>query len=787
MSELKPIVEQSFTQYAGAVLQSRALVDVRDCIKPSARQIFYSMLLNKLTSDKPFKKTANAVGLSMADFYIHGDGSCEGVIMHAAQHFSMRYPLVSVFGNCGSLIASGNWAASRYTESKLSEMSDLLFKDINKQAVSEWRDNYDNTKQYPAVLPSKGFYNIVNGTYGIGVGAASAIPQFNLKDVNNALITLLWNPDCNFEDIYCCPDFATGALLLNEGEVKESLKLGKGKSCKLRSVVKFDEKERCLVVTQIPYGVYTNTICGELDKILDSDPNCGIDRYNDLTNKEALIKIYLTKRAQPDKVIKYLYKNTSLQSYYGINFTMLDKGRYPRVFTWKEALQAYLDHEVEVYTNVFKFDLKKITDRLHILDGLIIALANIDEVVAIIKGSASSAAASIALQTKFNLSEIQAKAILDMKLSRLAKLEVTKLEKEISDLKIEKERIEKILNDDTLLKKEIEKDLIAVRDKYGDARRTQVLNLSSDNEDEIIEEITLIAHVTNKGNIYTSESTTLLSQRRGGKGNKLKLGSDEYIIATINDTNLGSMLVISDKGKVYNINLSELTVGETTNIYGMFDIPLDEHIVGAMAYNKTDSFKYLFFLTKHGMIKKTKVSEYKTKRSTGIQGIKLKDGDEIVDISFINGEDYIIATHEGLGIHIDTTGVAPTGRVTQGVMGIKLNDGDYVISGTKILDNSQYLITVTEQGYIKKTEISEYPICNRYTKGSALQKIADDDYLSAILTMTPEDTEILVLSNKKVIKFSANEIQLSSRTTRGTHSMKIEESDKVRNLVRSIE
>lgn len=787
MSELKPIVEQSFTTYAGAVLQSRALVDVRDCIKPSARQIFYSMLLNKLTADNKFKKTANAVGLSMADFYIHGDSSCEGVIMRAAQNFAMRYPLVSVKGNCGTLIASGNWAASRYTESKLSEMSALLFKDINKKAISEWRDNYDNTKQYPAVLPSKGYYNIVNGTMGIGVGAASSVPQFNLTDVNNALIKLLWNPDCSFEDIYCCPDFATGALLLNENEVKESLKIGKGKACKLRAVVNYDDKERCLVVTQIPYGVYTNTICQELDKILDSDPNCGIDRYNDLTGKEPLIKIYLNRKAQPDKVIKNLYKNTSLQSYFGINLTMLDGGKYPRVFSWKEALQAYLNHQVIVYTNVFKFELQKIIDRLHILEGFVIALANIDEVVAIIKKSTSPMVASDTLQMKFKLTVVQAKAILEMKLYRLAKLEVQKLEKEITDLKIEKERIEKILNDDTLLKKEIEKDLIAVRNKYGDARRTKVMNLSSDGEDEVIEEITLIAHVTNRGNIYTSQSSTLYAQRRGGKGNKIKLGSDEYIIATINDTNLGSMLVISDKGKVYNINLSDLPIDEVINIYGMFNISDDEAIVGAMAYNRTDTYKYLLFVTKSGMIKKTKTEEYKTKRSTGIQGIKLKDDDEIVDISFINGEDYIIATHEGLGIRIDTTGLAPTGRVTQGVIGIKLGKDDYVVSGTKIPKETTHLVTITENGYIKKTNISEYPQCNRYTKGSSLQKIEDDDYLASVLTMAPEDKEIIVVCGKKCIKFSTNEVQLSSRATRGTHSIKLDGKEKVKNLVRCIE
>ena len=786
MSELKTIIEQNFSQYAGAVLQSRALVDVRDCIKPSARQIFYSMLQNKLTYSNKFKKTANAVGLAMADYYIHGDASCEGVIMRAGQHFAMRYPLVAVKGNCGTLIASGNWAASRYTESKLSEISDLLFKDINKQAITEWRDNYSNEKQYPAVLPTKGYYNIVNGTMGIGVGAASSIPQFNLTDVNNALIKLLWNPDVSFEDIYCCPDFATGGLLLNESEVKESLKNGTGKACKLRSIVSYDEKERALIVTEIPYGVYTNTICGELDKILDEDPDCGIERYNDLTGETPLIKIYLNRKGNPDKVIKNLYKNTSLQSYYGINFTMLEDGKYPRTFTWKETLQAYLTHQVNVYTNVFNFELNKLKARLHIVEGIIIALAHIDEVVNTIKSSTSTTTANIELQKNFLLTETQATAILEIKLARLTHMEVEKYKQEKVKLIYQIAEIEKILSNETLLKKEIEKDLIAVRDKYGDARRTQVLNLSSDNEDEIIEEVTLIAHVTNKGNIYTSESTTLLSQRRGGKGNKLKLSADEYVIATINDTNLGSMLMVSDKGKVYNINLSELTIGETTNIYGAFDIPINEHLVGAMAYNRTDSFKYIFFLTKLGMIKKTLTSEYKTKRSTGIQGIKLKDNDEIVDISFINDENYIIATHEGLGITIDTTDIPATGRVTQGVIGIKLNKDDYVISGAKITPDAQYLATVTEQGYIKKTNIEEYPLCNRYTKGSAVQKISDDDYLAAVLPLS-NDKDILVLSSRNIIKFSTNEIQLSSRATKGTHSMKIEETDKVRKLIRCIE
>jgi DNA gyrase subunit A len=420
MSNLKPIIEDSMIQYSGAVLQNRALIDVRDGLKPSARQIFYSMLTRKLTHDKPYKKTANAVGMAMADFYIHGDSSCEGVIMRAGQPFAMRYPLVDVKGNAGSLIESGNWAAMRYTESRLSKISNILFTDINKDTIEEWRDNYDNTKQYPSVLPSKGFYNVCNGSQGIGIGMASSIPQYNLKEMNQALEHLLLNPNCDFEDIYIAPDFATGAILLNEDEVKDSMRAGTGFACKLRSIVDYDKKENCFIVTEIPYSVYTNTICGELEEIINSEENPGIERFNDLTGKTPLIKIYLTKRTNPDKVLKYLYKETSLQYYYSINFTMLDMGRFPRVFTWKEMLQAHIDHEKEVYRRGFEFDLKKITDRLHIIEGLLICLANIDEVVHTIKTSKSAVTAAAALKERFLLDDAQTKAILDMKLSRLA-------------------------------------------------------------------------------------------------------------------------------------------------------------------------------------------------------------------------------------------------------------------------------------------------------------------------------------------------------------------------------
>ena len=505
MAELTNIIKDSFSQYAGAVLQSRALVDVRDCIKPSARQIFYCLYTDNFIHSKPFKKTLKGIGSAMR-MYIHGDSSCEGVIMRAGQPFAFRYPLIEVEGSYGNLMEGGNWAAPRYTSSRLSDISNYLFKDINKNVIDEWRDNYDDTEKYPSVLSCKGFYNIVNGTSGIGIGASSNLPQFNINDVNNALIKLLWNPDIDFEEIYCAPDFATGAILLNESEVKESLKNGKGKACKLRSIIEYDSNEKCLVVKEIPYGVYTNTICGQLEKLVEQ--NVGIDRFNDLTGKTALIKIYLSKGANPEKVIRTLYKETSLQYHYGVNMTMLDNGRFPRVFTWKEALQAHIDHEKAVYRKAFEFDLNKIKDRLHIVEGILIALARIEEVIEVIKSSSSSASAKIALCENFLLTEIQAKAILDIKLARLAHMEVKKYENERDNLLVEKANIEAILNDDTLFKKEIEKGFREVMEKYGDSRRTRIMDLNSNDEDEPIEEKNLILHLTNKNNIYAFETST---------------------------------------------------------------------------------------------------------------------------------------------------------------------------------------------------------------------------------------------------------------------------------------
>ena len=777
MAELKPIIEQSMTQYAGAVLQSRALVDVRDCLKPSARQIFFCMDKYKYTADKPFQPTAAAMGDAMKHFYIHGDSSCVGIIMRAGQTFAMRYPLVEVRGNAGTLLSSGNWAAERYTKARLSKLAAYLFDDIDKDTIDDWRDNYADNEQYPGVLPTKGFYNLVNGTSGIGIGMACSVPQYNLRELNNALIHLIDNPDCDFNEIYCAPDFATGAILYNESDVKESMKNGQGFACKLRSVVEFDSKERCFVVTEIPYGVYTNTICGQLEEIVNGEDNPGIERFNDLTGSTPLIKIYLAKKANPDRVLKYLYKNTFLQYHYGIDFTMLDNGRFPRVFGWKEMLQSHIDHERVVYRRAFEFDLNKIKSRIHIIDGLLICMARIEEVIQTIRNSASSAAASTALQQNFLLDAAQAKAVLDMKLSRLAHLEVKKLENERAELQAKAEAIEKILNDEELFKEEIKKGWREVASKFGDARRTKIINISKDDE-EPTEIKSLQISMTNQNNLYLSEISTLYTQKRGGVGNKAKLGAGEYVIHTEAIESNEEVAFFTRGGEFYHYPASALAVGEKIAVESLFGLVNGERIVAIGSFNKRRASQNIIFFTKNGFVKKSELAEYNLKRSGSLKAINLDANDEIASILFINDEDVGIMTEMGNFIRITTKDIRPIGRVAKGIKGIKLNDGDAVCCAYPIKADSQYIVSVTAAGLFKKTPISEFTIQGKNTKGAKIHKLTGKDHMADFMALGTE-TEILVASSQSCIKLSVNDIPTLSRVTQGAKAIKMSDTAKI--------
>lgn len=779
--ELTPIIKEAFEQYSGAVIQSRALLDVRDFVKPSARQVLYCMETDGFVYNKPFKKTLKAIG-SATRVYLHGDSSVEGIVMRAGQPFAMRYPLVEVEGSYGNLMESGNWAAPRYTSSRLSQISEYLFSDMKKDTIDEWRDNYDDTEKYPMVLPSKGYYNIVNGTLGIGVALASSVPQFNIREVNEALIKLLWNPEISFDEIYCVPDFATGAFLLNEKEVKESLRLGTGKACKLRSAIDFDNKEKCFIVSEIPYGVYTNTICSQLETILNSEYNPGIDRFNDLTGKMPLIKIYLAKNANPNKVLRCLLKETSLQYYYSINMTMLENGRFPKVFGWKEALGAHLEHEKIVYRRGFEYDLSKIRHRLHIIAGLISAIDSIDEVIHTIKTSASTVAAALALQKLLTIDEEQAKAILDIKLARLAKLEISKLEEEQSKLTSQAAHIEEILNNQTLFYKEIEKGLWEVANKFGDERRTKILNIEEDEngeDKEPLEKKELMVYLTNKGNLFINETISYITQKRGGRGAKIKLPKDEFITDSFSGENANNILLFSNKGKVYTTLLNNIPINTLTSPSILFNLSADELITNIISFEKNGSKKYIIFTTKNGLVKKSEISEYIQKRgkNNGMMGIKLKDGDEVVNISFTTSDNLGILTEDGNCVIIDTEKINAIGRLTTGVQGIKLNTGDKVIDAHLIPKNTKEILSISQKGLSKRTVISEFGENTRATKGNIIQKLKDGDKMASFLPLTDE-TEIAVISAGGTIKIPVSSIPCLSRQTIGVQAKK-SENDKV--------
>ena len=727
MENMEQIIKDCMIQYSGAVLQSRALVDVRDCLKPSARQIFYCMYTDKFTSNKPFKKTLKAIG-SAARMFIHGDSSCEGIIMRAGQPFAMRYPLIEVEGSEGNLTASGNWSAPRYTASRLSGISNYLFQDIEKNTISEWHDNYDDTEQYPAVLPSKSFYNIVNGTFGIGTGLAASIPQFNLIELNNILIKLLNNPDTPDDELIIMPDFATGAILLNGNEVKESLKCGSGASCKLRSVINWSESERCLIVTEIPYGVYTNTICGELEQIIESENNPGIERFNDLTGTEPLIKIYLNKKASYKEILSYLYKNTSLQYYFGINLTMLDNGRFPKVFTWKEALQAHIEHEKEVYRRGFEFDLAKIEHRIHIIDGLLICLAKIDEVISVIKNSSSTSAASLNLQQNFLLDEEQAKAVLAIKLASLAKLEVEKLEQEKINLTEEATKLKIILNNQKEFNQQLINGWNEVSKKFGDSRRTIVYdNYEDEKPQKLIKNL----------DIYINLHDKYIVKDRGKQ--KVKVYKKDRIIIKMSGTTEDNFYLFTNVGKCYKVAMESFTEETEGDVAKKLSYEEGEHTIGC--YNPFAQNKYIFFVTKYGLIKKMETSEFlNIKKASSV--ITLNEYDEVVTVLFGEGnEDIIIASKQGQAVHFALNDIVAYKRGGKGVAGMKLEPlvGE-VADAALITSETAYIVTDTSDALIKRTPISEFPIQGRATKGRIAHKLNEGEILVEIYGLAADET-----------------------------------------------
>lgn len=776
--DAQEVFEEEFLDFAGYNLQRRALPDARDGCKWGARKLLHAQYLAKLTFDKPFKKATKSVAQATSFSYTHGPASAYGTLIRMAKPFAYRVPLQEANGNYGTLMNPNDHSADRYVELRGSEAAYQLLKDLEKDTIDEWEDTYDMEGKFPKVLPAKGFWNGVNGCISIGSGMSSSLPPLNLKETNEAMIRLLWNPGIADDEILCYPDFPTGATLLNKSEVRESLLHGNGAACKIRANVEWDDKDRCFIVREMPYSTFTNTICKELAELIENDENCGIKDFADYTGEKPDLRIFISKSVSPEKALKYIYKNTSLETFFAINMTVLDKGLYPVVMSQRQLFQAHLDHEKKVYVNGFQFDRRKILVRLHILEALIKAISMIDEVVKIIKQSSDTKSASTGLQKLLNIDETQAKAILDLKLSRLTHLDVSKLEDEQISLNHELARIEAILNDESLLKKEIEKGLREVAEKFGDDRRTKILNLSTNDEDEVIEEKKLQLSLTNENAIYISESSTLFTQRRGGVGNKIKLDKGEYIISSSQILNTDSILFFTNNGEYYNYYSRNLPINEKIYLNNILSLKDGQQVKGFSSLNKNNQNSNIIFITKNGYLKKSALSEYNTNRTIGIKALTLEPGDEIVEVLFTQSSNVGILTNQGNFLVTKTNDVRPIGRVSRGIHGIKLNLDDFVVSAHCIPSSTKEIISITKNGLTKRTSYSEFSIQGKNTKGAKIQKIEENDYMSDFAPIATEK-DCLITGTNSCIKISLSEVSLLSKNSQGTKAIKLKENEKV--------
>ena len=609
-------IQDSFLEYAKSVAQERSIIDVRDGLKYGLRQGLYAQYSNKLTSDKPYKKALKSVAAATSQSYVHGDVAIYDTFVRAAKPWAYRYLLEDAQGSVGSPCAPDDHTASRYLELRASELANYLFDGLKKNAIGdEWYDNYDNSERIPSVFPSIGFWNIVNGCTGIAVSMSTSIPTFNLREVNGALIKLIKNPNATFDEIYCPPDFPTGGIITNAKEVKESLQVGKGKSIRMRADLQYSAKDNCIIASHLPYSVYTNTVIGQLAELTAENENYGIERIIDHTKKEADIRIYLSRGANPAMMIQKLYKDTSLESWYGINMIMLDYGRFPKVFGWKKACQAYIEHCRTCQRRIIQYDLDGLLARNHILNGLLIAIAHIEEVIRTIKESKDGAAAKVSLMNQFNFSEPQAEAILNMKLQRLANLEGFKIEKERNENDVKIDELRLILNTPEKIDEIIIKKLTEVMNKFGDARRTRLSNTID--ADDLPEE---------------GEIDVLISV--GARGMKLAKKEGKDVIRT---TSRGKIIIISNDGRLFRIPVSDIVASQEV----LFSSYTGTKAPVALVCDElaASGNKYVLYRTKDGIVKKNAISDIIDFTRQGSRATKLREGDTIIRCDLAASDD----------------------------------------------------------------------------------------------------------------------------------------------------
>ena len=786
--EIKEAVPEAYLPFSAYVIQTRALPDARDFLKSGGRYILWSQYFNKNTYDKNRKKGADIVG-GVMHWNPHGDSGIWGNIVRFAKPFSMRYPLEDAKGNVGTMTAGDDYAAPRYLELRSSELAAEFTRLIKKDTIDKWNINFTGEDKYPSVFPTL-FPNFVNGNTGIGVGCVSSIPSFNLKEAINSLKILVKNPDADYDEIYIAPDFPTGAVIINANEVKESLRTGRGKAVKLRAVLEYDDKENAIEVKEIPYQVFTNRIMGEIELAIEENRLSGIKSYYDGTDRSCgkygtKIVIYLNKGVNVQKICRQLYKETSLQSSFTICQLMLENGEKPKEYGLKEIMLSYLNHAMSCLKKSYIYDYKKLQKAILINEGYLVAIANIDDFVAHIKNANDEQEVITIFKEKYGLLEEQSKAIIELKLRRLMKLESLKINKDLEKQRVELKTLDNLINNKEAFEESFIKELDRIENKWGDNRRTKLLNLdfSSEEEDaEPIEKKELLIYYTNHNNIYTQESTTLITTRRGRKGSKVKLGKNEVIVQTINDNNLSELLAFTNTGKMYSTYTSELPINAKINCSQLFELEDNEYITTLTTMERKEKAKYLIFVTKNGIIKKTKTSEYQKKRGKSLKAINLKDDDEVLNVYPIDNEKVGFLTSDGNCIIIETENISPIGRAAAGVKGIKLNDGAQVIDSQIIENQDKFLIAVSKKGYIKKMNLSDIGVATRGTKGKKIQKLDDDDMTVKMLTINT-DCDIIINTKGRVIKINSSEISLLSRDAAGTKSMNLEENEQIQDML----
>ena len=776
-------MKTAYIDYAMSVIVSRALPDVRDGLKPVHRRILYSMHEDGITSDKPYRKCANTVGSVLGRYHPHGDSSVYDAMVRLAQDFSMRYMLIDGHGNFGSIDGDGA-AAMRYTEARMAKIAEQMLVDIEKNTV-DFMPNYDDRLQEPTVLPAKIPTLLINGSSGIAVGMATNIPPHNLTEVINGIVRVIENPETTDEELMAIikgPDFPTGAMILGKEGIKSAYTTGRGKIL-VRAETEIEEmsgNRQRIVVSSLPYQVNKAKLIENIANLVKDKRVEGISEIRDESDRidRVRIVIELKRDARAQVVLNQLYKHTQMQDSFGVIMLALVDGQ-PKILTLRQCLDEYIKHRKSVVLRRTKFELDKAEARAHILEGLRIAIDNIDEVIAIIRSSYDDAKER--LMERFGLSDIQAQAILDMQLKRLSGLQREKIEEEYNELMKLIAYLKEVLSSETLVYDIIKTELLEIKEKFGDERLTKIVAAEGeiDVEDLIKEEQTVVA-LTHFGYIKRMPIDTYKSQRRGGKGiTGIATREEDFVKEIFTASTHDTILFFSNKGKVYGLRGFEVPeAGRTakgTAIVNLLNLDAGEKISAIIPIQNFADGKYLLMATRNGLIKKTNFKEYETNRRTGLIGITLKDGDELIDVRLTDGEDNVVlVTRKGLSITFDEKDVRPVGRAAQGVIGIRLDEDDSVIGMEPIIVGSKAtLLAITENGFGKRTEVEEYRVQNRGGRGVITYKVTPKTGdIVGIKIVGGEEDVMLITDTGTIIRLNVSEISVLGRATQGVTLMR---------------